>query len=95
MLLSWVLFSFYVSDRVFFFVATWAFLPVYGFVFIIIYGMRTPGLRDIEPFASCSEYFVDELKYPVTEQAILFANLTLLFISIGCMKNALEYPIEQ
>jgi hypothetical protein len=48
--------------------------------------MRTPGLKEVEPFASCAQFFIKEMAYPVTEQSITFFILILLFMSIGCLK---------
>lgn len=88
--LFWVLFSFFVGERLFFFTACSIMLPIYTWEFIIMYGMRTPGIRNQEPFLSCAEYFVNEMAYPVLEQALSFVILILLFLSIGSLKVAYE-----
>lgn len=86
--LTWVLFSFCCSERLFFFVSSAIILPVYGWVFIISYGMRTPGLINVFPFSSCADYFVKELDRPMVEQTITFLVLTLLFMSTSSLKMA-------
>ena len=91
--LSRVLFSFIANDRVFFFTAASVMLPIYTWEFLIGYGMRTPGIKEIEPFLSCSEYFVREMAAPVVEQSITFLTLILLYMSIGCLKMA--YQVNQ
>ena len=77
---SWALYSFCVSDRVFFFTSSFIFLPIYAWEFLVTYGSRVPGIEDeIQFFGNNSIFFVQDLYAPTWEQAISFLTLLLLF----------------
>lgn len=84
--LGWVLFTFVVHERLVYFVTIVLMLPVYGWEFVVQYGMRTPGLKKNKMFQENKQYFVYPMESPVLEQSLTFIILTLLSTSVSCFK---------
>ena len=93
--LSWVLASFLIHERAIFFFSCVVMLPLYGWEFLIQYGMRTPALGEIDFFKSKGVYFVEDMKYPVAEQGITYLILALLFMCIGCLKMTFQHDQDE
>lgn len=84
--LTWILLSFILELNTCLILSIYAMVPLLSWEFVLIYGVRIPGVRDTAFFQRFGAYFDFEMKAQAWEQTLMFLTLACFYMMISCQR---------